>query len=112
MERAGVRAPSVPEPGGSEPGGRRPVLVIQANAFNKSSISTVIVAAITTRLERASAPGNVLVTSKQSGLRRDSVINVSQVLTIDRRALTERVGNAPAKIMGQVDDGLRRVFGL
>lgn len=112
MERGEVWWASLPEPDGSEPGGRRPVLVIQANAFNKSSIRTVIVAALTTRLERASAPGNVLVTAKQSGLRSDSVINVSQILTVDRRALTEKVGNAPAKILGQVDDGLRRVFAL
>ncbi|MBI2378443.1 MAG: type II toxin-antitoxin system PemK/MazF family toxin [Deltaproteobacteria bacterium] len=112
MERGEVWWASLPEPDGSEPGGRRPVLVIQANAFNKSSIRTVIVASLTTRFERASAPGNVLVTSKQSGLRRDSVIDVSEILTIDRRALTEKVGNAPAKIMGQVDDGLRRVIGL
>lgn len=112
MERGEVWWASLPEPDGSEPGGRRPVLVIQANAFNKSSIKTVIVAALTTRLERASAPGNVLMTGKQSGLRSDSVISVSQILTVDRRALTEKVGNAPAKIVGQVDDGLRKVFAL
>ena len=112
MERGEVWWASLPEPDGTEPGGRRPVLVIQANAFNKSPIRTVIVAALTTRLERASAPGNVLVTAKQSGLRKDSVVNVSQILTVDRRALTEKIGNMQARIMGQVDDGLRRVLTL
>lgn len=112
IERGEVWWASLPEPERSEPGGRRPVVVVQANGFNKSSLRTVIVVALTTRLERAAAPGNVLVTAKQSGLRSDSVVNVTQILTVDRRLLTDRIGNMSAKMMGHVDVGLRRALAL
>ena len=112
MDRGEIWWASLPESDGSEPGGRRPVLVVQANAFNKSSLGTVVVVTLTSRLDRASAPGNVLVTPKQTGLLRDSVVNVSQIVTIDRRLLTEKVGNMPGRTMDQVDDGLRRVLAL
>lgn len=102
----------LPEPSRSEPGGRRPVLVIQADAFNRSTIATSIVAIFTTRLERAAAPGNVLVTARQSGLARDSVVNVSQLFTVDRSILLERVGMLPVRTMARIDDGLRRVLEL
>jgi mRNA interferase MazF len=112
MERGEIWWASLPEPQGSEPGGRRPVTIVQANVFNRSAIQTVIVAVMTSNLDRASAPGNVLVTAKQSGLHRDSVVNVSQVFTIDRATLTEKVGNMPARLMKSVDEGLRRVLSL
>jgi mRNA interferase MazF len=91
---------------------RRPVLIVQANSFNRSSIPTAIVAAITGRLELAEAPGNVLITARASGLPRDSVINVSQLLTLDRRFLTEYVSSLPARLQNSVDAGLRRVLEL
>lgn len=87
------------EPRGSEPVYRRPVLIVQGDAFNRSSIATVIVAPLTTDLRWAEAPGNVLLKARSTGLPRDSVANVSQIVAIDRAALTDRVGRAsPAKV--------------
>ncbi len=95
------------EPRGSEPGYRRPVLVVQSDAFNRSRISTVLVVAITSNLRLADAPGNVRVTGRQSKLPRESVVNVSQVLTLDKQFLTERVGRLPPKPLTEVERGLR-----
>jgi mRNA interferase MazF len=83
----------LPEPRGSEPGYRRPVLVVQADSFNRSRIHTVIIAVLTTNIELAEAPGNVLLPAGSSGLSRDSVVNVSQILTLDRGFLI----NGPAR---------------
>ena len=99
-------------PRGSEPGYRRPVLIVQANSFNRSLIQTVIVAAITSNVGLAEAPGNVLIPARSSGLPRDSVVNVSQVLTLDRGYLTGRVGMLPQRLQAAVDAGLRLVQGL
>jgi mRNA interferase MazF len=102
----------LPEPRGSEPGYRRPVLIIQANSFNRSQIQTVIVAVITSNLGRADAPANVFLRSQFTGLSRDSVANVSQLFTLDRSFLTEEVGKLPAKLLAQVDAGLKLVLEL
>lgn len=112
MRRGEVWWASLPDPVGSMPGYRRPVLIIQADAFNVSAINTVVVAAITSNLRLANAPGNVLVTPQQSGLPRDSVINVSQLLAVDKSALTERVGSLSSRQMELVDDGLRLALNL
>jgi mRNA interferase MazF len=96
----------------SEPGHRRPVLVIQAESFNRSRIQTAIVAAITGNLELAGPPGNVRLPARSTGLPRDSVVNVSQLLTLDRRFLTERAGRLPPRLQGSVDEGLRLVLQL
>jgi mRNA interferase MazF len=100
------------EPRGSEPGFRRPVVVIQSDAFNRSRIGTVVVAAITSNLELADAPGNVRLLRRESKLPRESVVKVSQLLTLDRRFLSERVGRLPASAAGQIDAGLRLVLSL
>ena len=100
------------EPRRSEPGYRRPVLVVQADPFNVSLIQTVIVATITTNLKLAHAPGNVLLPADSSGLSRDSVVNVSQLLTLDRSFLTEHVGRLPPRLARSVDEGLRLVLQL
>lgn len=87
------------EPRGSEPGYRRPVLIVQADAFNRSSIATVVVVPLTGNQRWADAPGNVLFKARSTGLPRDSVANVSQVVALDRTALTDRVGRlSPAKL--------------
>lgn len=112
MERGEIWWAELDEPQGSGPGGRRPVVVIQANAFNRSAIRTVVVAVMTSRLDRAEAPGNVLVTAKQSSLARDSVVNVSQVFTVDRNVLTARVTSLSPRVVQKIDDGLRRVLAL
>jgi len=83
---------SLEEPRGSEPGYRRPVVIISSNEFNKSKIQTIIVAAITSNLYLAEAPGNFKLTKKCSGLNRDSVVNVTQLLTLDKSFLTEKTG--------------------
>jgi mRNA interferase MazF len=98
VQRGEIWWADLPEPRRSEPGFRRPVVVIQADAFNRSSIQTVIVAAITSNLELAEAPGNVLLPTRSSGLSRDSVVNVSQILTLDRSYLIEHAGTLSARM--------------
>lgn len=112
MERGEIWWASLPTPTGSGPGYRRPVLIIQSDAFNQSRISTVIVAAITSNTLLAQAPGNVSLTARASGLPHDSVVNVSQLLTLDKGLLTEYVHNLPARAIAKVDRGLRMVLSL
>ena len=100
------------EPRRSEPGYRRPVLVVQADSFNLSRIQTAIVAAITSNVRLADAPGNVLLPARSVGLARDSVVNVSQLLTLDRRFLTKLAGTLPSRLQRSVDEGLRMVLQL
>lgn len=88
------------------------MLVVQANAFNLSRIQTTIVAVITSNLDLAEAPGNVLLPARLSGLPRDSVVNVSQLLTLDRGFLTEHAGTLPPRLQRSVDEGLRVVLHL
>lgn len=112
MKRGEVWWASLPEPTGSGPGLRRPVLVIQSNPFNASRIATVIVAVITSNLTLAAAPGNVKITKAESGLGKTSVVNVSQIITLDRSLLTESIRKLPDRTMAEVEDGLRTVLGL
>jgi mRNA interferase MazF len=102
----------LPEPAGSAPGYRRPVVVVQSNAFNRSRLATVTVVALTGNIRLVDAPGNVLVPARASGLPRDSVANVSQVLTVDRGRLTQKLGRLPPRVVAQVDDGLRLALDL
>ena len=112
MERGEIWWAGLGRPRESEPGHRRPVLVVQSDDFNRSRLATAVVVAITTNMALAFAPGNVVCRPKSTGLRRPSVINVSQVATVDRRQLTERIGRVPQPTMQQVDDGLRLVLAL
>jgi mRNA interferase MazF len=112
MQRGEIWWADLPEPRRSEPGYRRPVLVVQADAFNRSRIQTAIVAVISSNLELAAAPGNVLLPARSAGLRRDSVVNVSQLLTLDRGFLTEHAGTLPPRLQRSVDEGLRIVLQL
>jgi mRNA interferase MazF len=112
MRRGEVWWASLPDPQGSGPGHRRPVLIVQADAFNASKIQTVLVAAITSNVALAGAPGNVLLERKNSGLPKDSVANVSQVLTIDKEFLTDQVGTLPRQLVAAVDAGLRLALDL
>ena len=97
---------------GSEPGYRRPVVIVQANAFNRSRIATVLCVVLTTNLRLMESPGNVLVSAKSSGLPKDSVANVSQMVTLDRAFLEEQIGRLPPRLMNAVDTGLKLVLGL
>lgn len=112
MQRGEIWWASMSTPRRSEPGYRRPVLVIQSNAFTASRIQTVLAAVLTSNLELAAAPGNLIVKRKQSGLIRDSVVNVSQVVTLNKSFLTEKVGALSPKLMNAVDEGLRLALGL
>ena len=88
------------------------MLIIQDDTFTQSRIRTVIVVIITSNIELANAPGNVLLPRDATGLSRDSVVNVSQVLTVDKAFLTERIGSLPVSLQEEVDDGLRAVLYL
>ncbi len=99
-------------PRASEPGSRRPVVIVQTDSFNASRIETVLAAFISSNLALVDAPGNVLVKASRSGLSRDSVINVSQIVTVNKSFLLERIGSLSARYMAAVDDGLRLVLGL
>ncbi len=112
IQRGEIWWADLPEPRRSEPGYRRPVLVVQADSFNQSRIQTAIVATITGNLELTDAPGNVLLPARSAGLARDSVVNVSQLLTLDRTFLTELAGTLPPRLQRSVDDGLRTVLQL
>ena len=100
------------EPRGSEPGYRRPVVITSANEFNQSFIQTVIVAAITSNLRLVDAPGNFKVTKTNSGLTRDSVVNVSQLLTLDKLFLTEKIGRLSTKQINALNKGIKLVLGV
>ncbi len=112
MRRGEIWWASLPEPKGSEPGYSRPVVIIQADPFTLSRIRTVIVVMITRNLALADAPGNVLLSRKSTRLPHDSVANVSQVFTIDKSFLTEKVSNLPKALLQKVEAGLRLVLSL
>lgn len=112
MKRGEIWWASLADPVGSGPGYKRPVLIIQANPFNASRIATVIVSTITSNLALAEAPGNVRIAKADSGLARASVVNVSQLITLDRSMLSGRVQALPGRLMDKVDDGLKLVLAL
>lgn len=112
MWRGEIWWADLPQPSGSGPGKRRPVLIIQADAFNQSRIQTRTVAVVTSNLRLADAPGNVRISSKQSQLSRDSVVNVSQIITIDKVFLTKKVSKLSASKMKQVEDGLKLLLDI
>jgi mRNA interferase MazF len=100
------------EPHGSKPAKRRPVLVVQADPYNDSRLNTTLAAVITSNTGLAAMPGNVFVPAIASGLPRDSVVNVTALITLDKTDLEPAVGQLPASLMHEVDRGLRRALGL
>jgi mRNA interferase MazF len=112
IERGDVWWAELDEPRGSEPGFRRPLVVVQIDAFNRSRIQTVVCVVLSSNLRLADAPGNVVLAKRDSGLSRDSVANVSQIVTVDRGDLTERAGKLSALVLKRIDRGLRLVLGL
>jgi mRNA interferase MazF len=99
-------------PRGSEPGFRRPLLIVQSDAFNRSRLRTVLGVVLTSNTRLLDAPGNVLLPASNTGLPKDSVANVTQIVTLDLEYLTERTGRIPPRIMARVDAGLKLVFDL
>lgn len=112
VERGQVWWADLGEPDGSEPGYNRPVLVVQSDAFNRSRIQTVIAVVLSTNAQLVDAPGNVLLPAKTTGLPKDSVANVSQVITVDRDFLMELAGRVRGQFLRDVENGLRLVLGL
>ncbi|WP_089936078.1 type II toxin-antitoxin system PemK/MazF family toxin [Candidatus Entotheonella palauensis] len=100
----------LPEPAGSGPGFRRPVLIVQGDALNRSRLATVICVPLTSNLRWADAPGNVLLASRSTGLPRDSVANVSQIVALDRSLLTEQVGRLSRRQIELVLRGLELIL--
>lgn len=102
----------LPTPKGSEPGYQRPVLIVQSDFFNQSRIQTVLAVALTSNLRLAKAPGNVLLSAAKTGLPKDSVANVSQLVTLDKSSLLEPAGKLEPGVLARVEDGLKVILGL
>ncbi|NOT46424.1 MAG: type II toxin-antitoxin system PemK/MazF family toxin [Acidobacteria bacterium] len=100
------------EPRGSSPGYCRPGVVIQDNHFNRTNLNTVVVALVTTNLRLALMDGNVLLTPKANGVRELSVVNVTQIYTVDKEELVDRIGNVTRAELEQIDNGLKLVLSL
>jgi mRNA interferase MazF len=112
MRRGEIWWASLPEPAGSGPGFRRPILILSANSFNESRIGTLMAVVITSNLRLADAPGNVRLSAKGLGLSKASVVNVSQIITLDKSFLSKRIGKLPPRLQTAVDDGIRLVLGV
>ena len=112
MKRGEVWWVDLGEPRGSEPAFRRPVLVIQDDLLTGSALETVMVAPLTSNLQRSVAIGNVEVSSKQSGLPKTSVVLVCQVMTIDKTLFADQAGTLPQRVMADVDKGLALALSL
>ncbi len=95
------------EPGGSQPGYRHPHVVVQYNLFNRSQIRTVIACALSSNLKRASAPGNILLGKGEANLSKQSVVNVSQIFTLDKTQLTEYIGSLAPKRVREILNGIK-----
>jgi mRNA interferase MazF len=112
MERGTVWWAELPDPVASEPGFRRPVVIVSSDVFNQSRIRTVVAVVLTSNLQLAEAPGNILIAAAESGLPKDSVVNVSQVITVDKNFLTKRCGRLSSRVLKTLDNGLRPVLSL
>ncbi len=112
MRRGEIWWASLGDPVGSGPGHRRPMLVVQSDEFNESAIRTSVCATITSNMRLAAAPGNVRISRRVSRLPHDSVVNVSQLITLDKSLLTEKVSRLPAESLREVEAGIKLVLAL
>ena len=112
MQRGEIWWASLPSPSAYEPGYKRPLLIVQSDDFNRSKILTVIAVVITSNLRLATAPGNVLLSRKVSGLPKKSVVNVSQLITVDKSFLAEKVRNLSLDMLREIEAGIRLVLSL
>lgn len=99
-------------PSGSRPAKRRPILVVQSDPYNASRLATVLTVVITSNTALAAMPGNVFLPATATGLPRDSVVNVTALVTLNKTDLTDRIGEVPPSLMHEVDRGLRRILDL
>jgi mRNA interferase MazF len=112
ISRAEIYWADLGTPSGSRPAKRRPVLVIQSDPYNASRLATVLAAVITSNTALATMPGNVFLPAMTTRLPRDSVVNITALVTLNKTDLTDRVGQVPPSVMHDVDRGLRRVLDL
>jgi mRNA interferase MazF len=112
IRRGEIRWADLGEPRGSAPAHRRPVVIVQAEPYNRSRLATALVVVVTTNQRLAAMPGNVVLPAPATGLREDSVANATQLATIDRADLGDLIGSVPAWLMTDLDRGLRRVLDL
>lgn len=112
IERGGIYWTDLGPPAGSRPAKRRPVLVISADTYNRSRLATVLAAIITSNTALATMPGNVFLPATTTGLPRDSVVNVTAVVTLNKTDLTDQIGSAPSALLDEVARGLRQVLDL
>ncbi len=112
ISRADIYWADLGMPTGSRPGKRRPVLVVQSDSYNASRLATVLAAVITSNTALATMPGNVFLPAIATGLPRESVVNVTALVTLNKADLNDRVGDVPLSLMREVDRGLRHVLGL
>jgi len=112
MRRGEIWWASLGNPVGSCPGYRRPMLVVQSDEFNESAIRTSVCATITSNMRLAAAPGNVRISRRLSRLPNDSIVNVSQLITLDKSLLTEKVSRLPAESLREVEAGIKLVLAL
>ncbi len=112
IERGGIYWADLGDPQGSRPAKRRPVLVISADAYNRSGLATVLAAVISSNTNLAAMPGNVFLPATATGLTRDSVVNVTALVTLNKADLDEQAGVSPLALLLEVERGLRRVLDL
>ena len=112
MRRGEIWWADLPVPKGSEPGFRRPVVIVSDDRFNASNLRTVIVVALTSNLKLGARPGNVTIPARGTGLGQTSIANVTQVLTTDRSQLDRSIGHVPRDLMDRIGDGLRLALAL
>ena len=110
MERGEIYWVNFGVPVGSEPGYRRPAVILQSNTFNQTRIKTTICAILTSNLDLLEAPGNILIEKSFSGLPKDSVLNISQIYTVDKGSVEERIGQVPDRYIARIDSSIRLIM--
>ena len=112
IERGAIYWADLGDPKGSRPAQRRPVVVVSADNYNRSRLATILAAVITSNTTMATMPGNVFLPATATGLPRDSVVNVTAMVTLNKTDLTDHVGSVPQALLAEVNRGLRRVLDL
>jgi mRNA interferase MazF len=112
IRRGGIYWVGLGEPVGSRPAKRRPVLIVQSEPYDASRLATVVAAVVTSNTGLAAMPGNVFLPAIATGLKRDSIVNATALVTLNKDEMDGPVGHVPAQLMYEVDRGLRRVLGL
>jgi len=110
MERGEIYWVNFGVPAGSEPGYRRPAVILQSNTFNQTRIKTTICAILTSNLDLLEAPGNLLIEKSVSGLPKDSVLNISQIYTVDKASVEDRIGQLPGQYLARLDTSIRLIM--